>query len=319
MFEFEKFIKENFKKKGQSGRNYITNCIFCGDKKHMWIELDEKIYHCWKCEAGGNYISFLMAYYDKDYNEVLDIIGTGIVKSVDDLYNSLLEMYDNEYEDEEEIPPIKVQVPDGIRLDKSTAKCKNWIVNTRHYPIHFLKKYGLTFCVKGKYRNRVIIPIQTLNHVTFQAYDVRKNPKKKQLNPKGIPKSNFLYLYNYFRERKYIIIVEGVFDALRLVFFGYPAVAILGKTLSEFQRHLLINSNAKEVIFCLDKDAVDKMLEQAAELKNVFGGIVSYIDLKKFKDPDKVRTVATFDKMFRKRIKLDRESILLQQIKEFGG
>ena len=58
------------------------------------------------------------------------------------------------------------------------------------------------------------------------------------------------------RTRDYVILVEGVFDAMRLYMWGYNAVAILGTKLSHHNRSLLL-SNFDTIYVCLDNDLKD--------------------------------------------------------------
>jgi len=58
------------------------------------------------------------------------------------------------------------------------------------------------------------------------------------------------------RTRDYVILVEGVFDAMRLFTLGFNAVAILGTKLSGHNKSLLL-ANFDRVFIALDNDAKD--------------------------------------------------------------
>lgn len=58
------------------------------------------------------------------------------------------------------------------------------------------------------------------------------------------------------RTKDYVILVEGVFDAMRLHMWGFNVVALLGTKLSKHNRNLLL-SNFDTIYVCLDNDLKD--------------------------------------------------------------
>ena len=86
----------------------------------------------------------------------------------------------------------------------------------------------------------------------------------KYLYQEGFSKSlvvfglgNF-YKNQYYRSNKYVIITEGPLDAIWLTQNGYPAVAIMGVTMSYYQERLIKNTSIPEFVLCLDNDEAGK-------------------------------------------------------------
>ena len=320
----KKHIQSNFRIMGTSGSNLIIKCIFCGDDRHLWIDPDKGVFHCFKCEAKGNNISFLMAHLNKSFKEITELINDNKTLELNDIYEELLGLYEARSNESDRLIDnlsfYEMAIPDShcVELDVASETCKKYLISKRHHSLAFLKKYGFKFCVQGYYNNRLIIPIETLGHKSFQAYSIKKSDKKV-LNPKGSKKSLFLYLYNYFRKEDIVILTEGIFDALRLVNFGYNSMAILGKTLSNQQKKLLLKTKIKEVVFCLDNDAYEDMVREAELLSKVFDGKVSIIQLGETdKDPGDITNKEVFNNYFKGRTELSELNLLQKDINQLN-
>ncbi len=123
-----------------------------------------------------------------------------------------------------------------------------------------------------KFRNRLMFPVKN-NYdkiVAFGGRSLGDDPGPKYLNsPETLlfHKSECLYLLDMAREairqKGYVMVVEGYFDALALHHFGFEnTVATLGTALTS-QHGRLLQRYTKEVIFSYDADAAG----QAAVLR----------------------------------------------------
>lgn len=110
-----------------------------------------------------------------------------------------------------------------------------------------VKEYGIGYCTKGCLRGYVAIPVrsregQLVAYIGRWPGDPSEDKPKYRL-PKGFKKR--LEVFNLDRASKEpadqpLLVVEGVFDCLRLVQLGYPrTVALLGSTLSARQEILI--------------------------------------------------------------------------------
>lgn len=72
--------------------------------------------------------------------------------------------------------------------------------------------------------------------------------------PEGFHKSVVLYNLHRVAGRKHLYVVEGFFDALRLHRLGYPAVALMGRSISDEQVELLWSSGCRYATVLMDGD-----------------------------------------------------------------
>jgi DNA primase len=153
-----------------------------------------------------------------------------------------------------------------------------------------IAEYGLGYCPKGCLRGYIAIPIRNRGGAVV-AYIGRwpgdptdRQPKYKL--PKGFRKS--LELFNHDRAAQAdpaqpLVVVEGIFDCLRLVEFGHRrTVALLGCKLSARQEQLieeLVGVRNARVILMFDADDAGRSgaLEAAGRL--VRRSLVRILDL----------------------------------------
>jgi DNA primase len=128
-----------------------------------------------------------------------------------------------------------------------------------------IEHFGLGFCNKGILKGRIAIPIHNVNG-DLVAYIGRwpgspPEGEGKYKLPKGFHKS--LEIFNLHRAIQHasmpLIIVEGVFDCMRIWQLGYPAVgAILGSDLSDNQTSLLQSHWGGNILLLFDADEAGK-------------------------------------------------------------
>jgi DNA primase len=137
----------------------------------------------------------------------------------------------------------------------------------------FLKSRGLTPVLvdlfelayfppsqKGMMRSRVVIPIHN-EHGKLLAYCGRwalsEDPPEgqgKYLLPKGFHKQLVLYNLHRVAGRKHLILVEGYFSVFRLCELGVPAVALMGRSISDEQIALMRDAGVRFLTILLDGD-----------------------------------------------------------------
>ena len=134
-------------------------------------------------------------------------------------------------------------------------------LNARGVSEWMVEKLGIYFTREWPYTNRIIIPVrQEGKVVTFQARQVPEIPggnSSKYLSPSSLPTRNYIFTVSGKITRKRLILVEGIFDAIRLWEFGFRNVgALFGKTVTNSQLETLKHSPVKKIILMLDHDAV---------------------------------------------------------------
>lgn len=142
----------------------------------------------------------------------------------------------------------------------STLRAEGFDNETRDY-------FGLRYAPSGHMENRIIIPIDapdgSIVSVSGRAVG-GGSPKYKVWA--GTDKS--LTLYNASRAQMFVeftgevILVEGFKSVWRLQQWGYGnAVAVMGASLSDEQRRLLLQLNCK-ILVCGDRDEAGKLFNQ---------------------------------------------------------
>ena len=118
-------------------------------------------------------------------------------------------------------------------------------------------------------KNRIAIPIhdeegKLVAYAGRWAGDELPEGENKYMLPRGFKKSQILFNLHRVTGAKVLVIVEGYWSVFRLHQLGIPAVALMGRTLSQKQEALLIASKVSHLILMLDGD--DAGQEAQAEL-----------------------------------------------------
>ena len=131
------------------------------------------------------------------------------------------------------------------------------------FDLHICESYA------SLYNERIIFPIYSYNKRGFVARDHTEMKHQKYLFPKDIKKQD--YLFGNMKDDT-VIIVEGVFDVMKLWEYGYySCVSTMGVTIGDVQVEILIKNGIKNIIIMPDGDnAGNKFVERVAEYKDVF-------------------------------------------------
>jgi len=232
-----------------SGKNITVFCPVCKNstrldkKKKLSICLETGIYHCWVCETKGKNIAYL-AKINKASKKVLNLLYSAFGS----LNNKQEELSKN------------ILLPEDFKLlsldnRKISYYAKKYLYS-RGLSDHDIAKYKIGTSNEYNFKNRVIFPSfdnnLNLNFYLARAYDKNKIKYKNcDFNKKEI-----VFNENMVNFKKPLILVEGVFDAVKI----YKNVAcILGSWLDEsyllFQK---IVKNKTEIILALDGDVMEK-------------------------------------------------------------
>ncbi len=151
-------------------------------------------------------------------------------------------------------------LPMGAKLiDGCTSKDIVPVLEYLHSRDLYLEDYPFYWTSKTGFKNRLIIPFLYKGQIVgWTARSVNGQ------NPKYISEQQPGYVFNLDNQhwdRKFVIVVEGPFDAIAV-----DGVAVLGSEVSQGQ-HLMINQLQREVIVVPDRDeAGEKLVDQAIEL-----------------------------------------------------
>ena len=272
----------------KKGKNYFVVCPFHADTNpSMSVSREKQIYKCFSCGASGNVFNFVMDYEQVDFKEALSILAkrAGITignfkPTKEKKYEKYYKMYDltvkfyqnnlnseegvkaKEYLasrkiDEDLIKRFKI----GLSLREKDTLTK--ILLKKDYTLKELEDYGLGNGHNDLYINRIMFPLFDNNGdpVGFSGRIYNGSHDSKYINTKetNIFKKGEL-LYNYHeakesvREKKYLIVVEGFMDVIRLASVGIDnVVALMGTALTKEQITLL-KRLSNNIYLCLDGD-----------------------------------------------------------------
>ena len=273
----------------QKGKNFFGVCPFHDDTNpSMSISREKQIYRCFSCGASGNVYNFLMDYNHIDFKEALHILGEKVgidiggikIEKTPNKYDRYYEIYDiaNKYYqnnintkvgtkakkylenrkiDDELIKEFGI----GLSLDSMDSLTK--ILTKKDYNLKELDLIGLVSNNHDLFINRITFPLYdpSGNIVGFSGRIYDGSSQNKYLNTKEtviFKKGSCLYNYHiardYARREKFLLIVEGFMDVIRLSSIGYKnVVALMGTALTDEQINL-IKKLSNNIYLCLDGD-----------------------------------------------------------------
>lgn len=272
----------------KQGSSYVACCPFHNEKSPSFNVSDKKqLYHCFGCGAGGNVISFIMAYHNANFVEALEklaeLYGLELPKSeqekkVAEKYGqlkSLLGGVNQAYQNALKQNPIAQKYLNERQLTPSIIQQFqlgfapnqwHWLENTFKNQLPHLVNSGMLIkkddgkCY-DRYRDRIMFPIHNSKGdiIGFGGRVLSPDGKPKYLNSPETPlfhKSQELYgLYQAKNKpHDYFVIVEGYMDVIALHQEGiYGAVATMGTATSEAHLKKLLRQK-KHLVFCFDGD-----------------------------------------------------------------
>lgn len=276
--------------KPAKGSELIGSCPFHDEEKPSFrMNTDKRVFHCFGCGAKGNMLDFIAK------KEEVSIKQAALLAS---------EWFDAGA-DIREAPRTK-QKPSEVREEEAKPGKRE-----RNAPLTFALKlqhdhpyltergidgktveaFGLGYCDRGLLKGRIAIPIHN-EASQLVAYagrwvsgDLPEGEEKYKLPP-GFKKNEVLFNLHRVIGSEHLVVVEGYFSVFRLHSLGVPAVALMGRTLSNTQADLLAQSGAKHLTLLLDGDEPGRTASQEllALLSRKFS--VRVVDLPADTQPD---------------------------------
>lgn len=283
-FDFLDYTSDHglFAKKA-TGYEYVLTCVLCDKEKHLYYNTDKNKWICHSCGERGNYVRFVMVHQDIDYWAAIDLI-----EGIRRISMSSIRRRIKSFFEKIEYTEHKVIIPPPFHADRIMAKKYPTFFKKRRYDKEIVLRLRPMVCEKHPYENRIIFPFKCDGNESFVAYASNKHMVPKTLNPIGSNNNDLIYGYDFWKSAEIMILVEGITDVIRLIQYGYPAMALLGKEISDNRIYLIEKLYAKEIVLIFDGDVSERdVLERAEKLdKNISKKVtIAFID-NPFKDPD---------------------------------
>lgn len=250
VFELLKNSTPYFNKVSYTQDDIVTQCPFhgFGNEQHSSFGIcnnrskpEYGLYHCFACSASGTIIQLV-----NRLNNVGDDNDLSLIQQISDIafteYRMLPQLTSRKKEQEQSVTDIELK-------------------SYRITHVDYLDKRGIKpliqqafDCGYDEVQEAVTFPVKRLDGSV--CFVVRRKIKYKQYHyPLGVEKPIYgLYEFQQmFPNRREIVIVESIINALTLWGWGIPAVALLG-TGSQTQIDFLNTTDFRKYIICLDGD-----------------------------------------------------------------
>ena len=223
----------------------------------MSVNVDKNAFKCWVCGFSGAKISHLISKYAPEYYGE----WSNIAEEVD------LSKYEFIFDEPQESPDQVINLPFEFKTltgpkSGDKAKALKYLYSRDITDLEILR-WKIGFCDFGEYEGRVIIPSFNtkgqLNYFVARSYT---DDWMKYKNPRASKDLVFNDLNIDWDDD--IVIVEGVFDAIR----HKNCIPILGSSLREYHKLFQkICRRKREVFLALDEDAKTKEFYIAKKLR----------------------------------------------------
>lgn len=270
-------------KTSKNGSHFLARCVLCGDSKKSKAKrrfnLDynngNPIYHCFNCGRSGSFLQI--------YSTLKNITISEAKKELYD-YNPdrLIQELSNKKRDKI-IKEIEYEYYDYILKDciSITDIVDDYI--TKQYQKQLLYFYKdrqipstirIYIAFKGDYKGRFIIPIfnEDDHIVYFQARRIRDDIELKYKNP-TLEKGSIIYNKHKFDRSMYIIVFEGLIDAMMV---GSQGTSCMGSEITENFVSELIGLTDKGIIIAFDNDKTGIKSLYNFMKKNIHSNRVKY-------------------------------------------
>jgi hypothetical protein len=276
------------------GVNAYANCPICGGKSKLGVEVNKKIFRCFKCDEGGyggttwtgraglvKMVGLLTGRSVKDSIKfIFDCAGLPEIRqNFDDIKKWL--------EERDKRPPSE-----SIALSEAPQD---------HPSVQMMRRRGMEHlidvsrvCVSGKYAYRVILPCRFLEETTGFEAKTYMNVDPKALYPEWFKVSNTLYTTREWdHEDDTAILTESILDAET---FGRNAVGFYGSNVSDEQVGRLLklkDHGITRLVWMFDLDAWRKQARFFLRKTSCF--FQNYVCRISGKDPNAIGRTAALE------------------------
>jgi DNA primase len=260
------------------GRSFKITCPFHDDAEpSLSIDPAKKRFNCFGCGTKGNILEFVAEMEGLDRTSELRaaaeklaaICGVSLARSREGAAGSPTKIAKGPRQAREnrpalpELPPAELARNPGCYALKFIEHEHPYLAK-RGIPPDVAEEFGIGFYGgKGSMRERIVIPVYDWwpddpEESRLVAYigrwpgdDVPKGEPRYR-TPKEFQKHQVLYNLHRVVGAKHAYVVEGCFDTVALHAFGFPAVALMGNSISPEQVELLWRAGVRFATVLLD-------------------------------------------------------------------
>ncbi len=273
-----------------SGAERTARCPFHDDRRPSFsFNVEKKVFHCFSCGAKGDVLDFVAKVEGSTIWEAAVMIaaccgiplpdgkprrnraGTPVEKHLGRQRRKLAPAPT----DERDAPRTREGANAPLRFTLMLEP-RHPYLDKRGLSPDVVKTFGLGYCNCGLLMKGLIcIPIHDeagnlVAYVGRWPSDEVPDGELRYKLPRGFRKSHVLFNLHRVSDTHHLVLVEGYWSVFRLHALGIPAVALMGRTLSQMQEKLLMGSGVRLLTLLLDGDApgrvaTAKLLPRLAE------------------------------------------------------
>ena len=266
----------------KNGTHFLARCILCGDskksKRKKRFNLDynsgQPMWHCFNCARSGSFLqlhSKLLGISEDESKKMLYRFEPDYL--IQRLSNRKRKKIMSEIGHSNHNYLLDDCVSKDMKVDSILYKRWIYVLDQFYSDRHIPDAYKLFFAYKGPYKGRIIVPVYDDNHniIYFQARSTPgSNIMPKYKNP-TLSKGYVVFNEYKFKRDKYIIVTEGLIDAMMI---GDQGTACLGSSISDDFISRVIKLTDKGLIIAFDNDkpgfeSLEKLMDESKYSKMV--------------------------------------------------
>jgi len=260
---------------GGNAPEYQFQCPFCLDRKGsesskqtLRINAKKGKAICFRCEYASSSVRRILSDVTGRRYSDADIEDLGVEARADKVARLSESVINTLY-------PLSVlrgalrpvPLPEGIvwlnRERKTIRNRSGWrYLERRGADDQHVARHDIGLCMRGVYRKRLIFPVWQNRELVYWTNRYCGQHDQKSLNPPNdaghYTKDECLLGFDLARKAPVVVVVEGAFDMMAFDSIGIPAVALLGKRVSNAQVQLmrqLVDEGTTEIVIATDVDA----------------------------------------------------------------
>lgn len=274
----------------KEGREIRVDCPICHSEGNFSYSTDKPLWHCWSCNAGGDWLEYMQKVEGMDFQRALQELA--LVAGVElsphsqesyraytrraDILEEAQELFKNELESQikNDGAVMKYLADRGYSFQEAldmelgaytSRKALQEYLKGKGYTEKEIKDSGLLSSGFGEdyqlaflWRDASGRAIGLVGRSIASAEELKTKGLSKYKYSYGMEKDKGLIGFTSARGSEQIILLEGVLDALYLNHKGFKSVAVGGVSLSATQLQALQLAGCKELLLAMDMDEPGK-------------------------------------------------------------